>query len=107
MRVYGPTGGVIIRDGTASKGNIRPSVGNGTILISDDSSSQTRGITINNNGGVTISTANASQNIIEGQANGSQVMCLNYSGNIGLGTSSPNSKLEICRSDCRTASAVP
>jgi len=95
VRVYGPTGGVIIRDGTASKGNIRPSVGNGSILISDDSSSQTRGITINNNGGVTISTANASQNIIEGQANGSQVMCLNYNGNIGLGTSSPSAKLQI------------
>lgn len=95
VRVYGPTGGVIIRDGTASKGNIRPSVSNGSILISDDSSSQTRGMTVNNNGGVTISTANASQNIIEGQANGSQVMCLNYSGNIGLGTSSPAYKLDV------------
>jgi hypothetical protein len=95
VRVYGPTGGVIIRDGTASKGNIRPSVGNGSILISDDSSSQTRGMTVNNNGGITVSTANASQNIIEGQANGSQVMCLNYNGNIGLGTSSPIAKLDV------------
>jgi hypothetical protein len=98
VRVYGQsglTGGVILRSSSSTQGNIRPSVGNGTVLISDDSGGATRGLTVNNNGGVTISTANASQNIIEGQANGSQVMCLNYSGNIGLGTSSPNSKLEI------------
>jgi hypothetical protein len=52
-------------------------------------------MTVNNNGGITVSTANASQNIIEGQANGSQVMCLNYNGNIGLGTSSPIAKLDV------------
>jgi hypothetical protein len=65
------------------------------VLISDDSGGATRGMTINNNGGITVSTANVSQNIIEGQANGSQVMCLNYSGNIGLGTSSPAAKLHV------------
>jgi hypothetical protein len=97
VRIYGSpsNGGLIFRGSSSTQGNIRPSVGNGTVLISDDSGGATRGMTVNNNGGITVSTANASQNIIEGQANGSQVMCLNYNGNIGLGTSSPAYKLEV------------
>jgi hypothetical protein len=97
VRIYGSpsNGGLIFRGSSSTQGNIRPSVGNGTVLISDDSGGATRGMTVNNNGGITVSTANASQNIIEGQANGSQVMCLNYNGNIGLGTSSPIAKLDV------------
>jgi hypothetical protein len=97
VRIYGSpsNGGLIFRGSSSTQGNIRPSVGNGTVLISDDSGGATRGMTVNNNGGITVSTANASQNIIEGQANGSQVMCLNYNGNIGLGTSSPAAKLHV------------
>lgn len=55
-RIGDATGGVYITSQGSSRVNLRPSIGNGNILISDDSGSATRGITVVNGGTVGIGT---------------------------------------------------
>jgi len=93
FRVVGTTnvGGIFITGSSATQGNIRPAVSNGSVLISDDSGLSTRGLTVNNGGGATISTASTTYDILTLQTAGTVTHSFNKDGNVGIGATNPNS----------------
>jgi hypothetical protein len=92
FRVVGTTnvGGIFVTGTSASQGNIRPAVNNGTVLISDDSGSSTRGLTVSNGGGAIISSVSNSYDILTLQINGTTNHIFDRDGNVGIGLTAPN-----------------
>mgnify|MGYP000318096345 CR=1 FL=1 len=93
FRVVGTTnvGGIFVTGTSASQGNIRPAVNNGTVLISDDSGSSTRGLTVSNGGGAIISSVDANYDMLTLQIGGTTNHSFNKDGNVGIGATNPNS----------------
>jgi hypothetical protein len=92
FRVVGTTnvGGIFVTGTSATQGNIRPAVNNGTVLISDDSGSSTRGLTVSNGGGAIISSISNSYDILTLQINGTTNHIFDRDGNVGIGLTAPN-----------------
>ena len=93
FRVVGTTnvGGIFVTGSSATQGNIRPAVSNGSVLISDDSGLSTRGLTVNHGGGATISTESTTYDILTLQTAGTVTHSFNKDGNVGIGATNPNS----------------
>ena len=92
FRVVGTTniGGIFVTGSSASQGNIRPAVNNGSVLISDDSGSSTRGLTVSNGGGAIISSVDANYDILTLQIGGTTNHTFDRNGNVGIGLTAPN-----------------
>jgi hypothetical protein len=87
------SGGLIIRSYDGDTANIRPSVGNGSILISDDSGLTTRGTEFLNNGGIIVNATSGAPLTVN--ANGTIGLYVNSTANVGIGNTSPSTLLDV------------
>jgi hypothetical protein len=92
FRVVGTTnvGGIFITGTSATQGNIRPAVGVGSVLISDDSGLSANGLTIPDGGGAIISSESATYDMLTLQIGGTTKHSFNKDGNVGIGATNPN-----------------
>jgi hypothetical protein len=79
------SGGIVLASYDADTGNIRPSVANGSILISDDSGLLTRGTEFLNGGGLIVQSLSGFAPL-EVKSNGNTLMYVTSGGNVGIGT---------------------
>ena len=79
------SGGLRIDSYDGNTANIRPTVANGSILISDDSGTLDRGTEFLNGGGVIIKSLN-NFDPLNVQSNGSLVLLAKSNGDVGIGT---------------------
>jgi ethanolamine utilization protein EutA (predicted chaperonin) len=83
-------GGIFITGTSATQGNIRPAVGVGSVLISDDSGLSANGLTIPDGGGAIISSESATYDMLTLQIGGTTKHSFNKDGNVGIGATNPN-----------------
>lgn len=87
------SGGLRIDSYDANTAVIRPTVSNGSILISDDSGTVGRGVEFLNGGGIVIQSLNT-YDPLSVQSNGSTILLAKSSGNVGIGTADPIASLD-------------
>ena len=88
------SGGLVIASYDGDTANLRPSVANGSILISDDSGALNRGTEFLNAGGMIVQSLSGFAPL-EVKSNGNTLMYVTSGGNIGIGTTSPLTKLDV------------
>ena len=88
------SGGLVIASYDSDTANIRPSVANGSVLISDDSNLLTRGTEFLNGGGIIVQSLSGFTPL-EVKSNSSTLLFVASGGNVGIGTTSPADKLEV------------
>ena len=88
------SGGLVLASFDSDTGHIRPSVANGSILISDDSGALGRGTEFLNGGGVIIQSLSGFTPL-EVKSNSSTLLFVASGGNVGVGTTSPYGKIDL------------
>ena len=88
------SGGLVIASYDGDTANIRPSVSNGSVLISDDSNLLTRGTEFLNGGGMIVQSISG-YTPLQVKSDGNTLLFVASGGNIGIGTTSPGDKLEV------------
>jgi hypothetical protein len=88
------SGGLVIASYDSDTANIRPSVANGSVLISDDSNLLTRGTEFLNGGGIIVQSLSGFTPL-EVKSNSSTLLFVASGGNVGIGTTSPSYKLDV------------
>ena len=88
------SGGLVIASYDGNTANIRPSVANGSVLISDDSGATNRGTEFLNGGGIVVESLSGFTPL-EVKSNSSSILFVASGGNVGIGTTSPSFKLDI------------
>jgi hypothetical protein len=88
------SGGLVIASYDGDTANIRPSVANGSVLISDDSNLLTRGTEFLNGGGMIVQSISG-YTPLQVKSDGNTLLFVASGGNIGIGTTSPAYKLDI------------
>jgi hypothetical protein len=82
------SGGLIIASYDGDTPNLRPSVANGSILISDDSGSVNRGTEFLNGGGIVIQSLSGFTPL-DVRSNSASLLFVTSAGNVGIGTTVP------------------
>jgi hypothetical protein len=88
------SGGLVIASYDGNTANIRPSVANGSILISDDSGATSRGTEFLNGGGIIVESISGFTPL-EVKSNSSTLLFVESAGNVGIGTTAPAYKLHV------------
>jgi len=88
------SGGLRIDSYDGNTAVMLPTVANGSVLISDDSGLLTRGTEFLNGGGVIIQSLSGFAPL-DVKSNGSNLLYVTSSGNVGVGTTSPSYKLDV------------
>jgi hypothetical protein len=88
------SGGLVIASYDGNTANIRPSVANGSILISDDSGATSRGTEFLNGGGIIVESISGFTPL-EVKSNSSTLLFVASAGNVGIGTTAPAYKLHV------------
>lgn len=100
LEVYGNaafatnSGGVVVGSYDSNTASFKPSVANGSILISDDSGALTRGTEFLNGGGIVVQSL-AGFNPLDVKTDGSSLLFVSASGNTGIGVTGPEYLLDL------------